>query len=304
MLMNPIRIATRKSRLAVLQAEVVAALLKKKYQGISVELIKIQTQGDIIQSQLANFGGKGLFVKELETALLEYRADIAVHSMKDVPSELPPGLCLPVILQREDPRDAFVSRSNLLLEELPAGSNIGTSSLRRQCQIIARYPLLKLYNLRGNIDSRLSKLDNKECDAVILAVAGLKRLGLDNRITMILEPAIILPAIGQGAIGIECRLDDIQTIELVNPLNDITTYTQVTIERSFSAYFGANCRAPIAGYATIEGSNVLLRGLVGDPNRGIIIYGEIQGKIDENKIGVHLAEMLIARGAKRILMNY
>lgn len=301
---NTLRIATRKSPLALWQAQHVAERLRQTHPDLKVELIGMITRGDkILDSPLAKIGGKGLFVKELEQSLLENRADLAVHSMKDVPMELPAGLVLPVILAREDPRDAFVSHHYVHPDHLPANARIGTSSLRRQCQLAARYPQWRIQSLRGNVGSRLAKLDSGDFDAIILAAAGLKRLGLEQRITLALEPEFSLPAIGQGAIGIECRLEDSRTLALIAALDDPATRIRIGAERAFNIRLQGGCQAPIAGYAVLENSEQLwLRGLVGEPDGRRIIAGEIRGAATEATVlGETLAEELLKRGAATIL---
>jgi hydroxymethylbilane synthase len=261
------------------------------------------TQGDkILDSPLAKIGGKGLFVKELEDGLLNGRADLAVHSMKDVPVTLPAGLHLPVICKREDPRDAFVSRRYQSLDELPHGARVGTSSLRRQCQIKARRPDLEIVSLRGNVNTRLAKLDGGNFDAVILAAAGLLRLGLGERITAYLDPAISLPAVGQGAVGIECRRDDPEVNRLIAVLDDPDTHTCVTAERAMNHRLEGGCQVPIAGHATLNIAILQLHGLVGAPDGGRVIRGEISGPREEaERLGAALAEKLLLRGAASIL---
>ncbi len=303
---NILRIATRKSPLALWQAEHVAERLRQAHPGLTVELVGMLTRGDkILDSPLAKVGGKGLFVKELEQGLLEGRADLAVHSMKDVPIDFPAGLGLSVILAREDPRDAFVSIHYSHPDELPVDARIGTSSLRRQCQLAARYPGWHIGSLRGNVGSRLAKLDVGEFDAIILAAAGLKRLGLTNRITLALEPEFSLPAIGQGAIGVECRLDDRRTRELVTVLDDPATHVRVAAERAFNARLQGGCQVPIAGHAVLENEQIWLRGLVGEPDGSQIVAGEIRGSAgDAERLGAALAEELLERGADDILRRW
>lgn len=298
-----LRIATRKSPLALWQAEHVAARLRALHPGLEVELLGMSTKGDrILDSPLAKVGGKGLFVKELELALLDGSADIAVHSMKDVPVEFPAGLALPVILAREDPRDAFVSNRYAHPDALPAGAVVGTSSLRRQCQLAARYPELVVASLRGNVNSRLGKLDAGEFDAIILAVAGLERLGLHARITCRLEPEVSLPAIGQGAIGIECRNDDARVHALIAGLDDPDTQLRLRAERALNTRLHGGCQVPIAGHALLEGGQLWLRGLVGEPDGSILVRGEMRGPAaDAEQLGIALAEDLLARGARAIL---
>ncbi len=298
-----LRIATRKSPLALWQAEHVAARLRQLHPGLQVELIGMVTRGDqILDSPLAKIGGKGLFVKELEQGLLDGRADLAVHSMKDVPVDFPAGLGLAVILAREDPRDAFVSNAYPHPDALPTDARIGTSSLRRQCQLAARHPGWRIRGLRGNVNSRLAKLDAGEFDAIILAAAGLKRLGLEERITVALAPEFSLPAIGQGAIGVECRLDDVRTQALIAPLDDATTHTRIAAERAFNARLQGGCQVPIAGHALLEQDRIWLRGLVGEPDGSRIVAGEIRGPAtDASALGTALAEDLLGRGAGAIL---
>ncbi len=300
---HTLRIATRKSALALWQAEHVAHRLRTTHPRLQVELIGMLTHGDkILDSPLAKIGGKGLFVKELEQGVLENRADIAVHSMKDVPVDLPDGLGLGAILAREDPRDAFVSRHFATPDELPTQAIVGTSSLRRQCQLAARYPQWQIRSLRGNVNSRLAKLDTGDYDAIILAAAGLKRLGLAERITCLLEPEWSLPAIGQGAIGVECRLDDQRTQELMAALHDPATGLRVSAERAFNARLQGGCQVPIAGYAVLNADELWLRGLVGEPDGGRLLTGEIRGPATAAvSLGSHLAEELLQRGADAIL---
>lgn len=300
---NRIVIATRQSPLALWQAEHVQRRLREAHPGLEVELLKMTTQGDIIlDTPLAKIGGKGLFVKELEEGLLDGRADIAVHSMKDVPVELPDGLHLPVILNREDPRDAFVSNNYDSFEALPQGARLGTSSLRRQCQLSALRPDLKVTSLRGNVGTRLRKLDEGEYDAIILAAAGLMRLELAERITAKISTDTCLPAIGQGAVGIECRSDDPRVNDLIRVLDDETTHIRVAAERALNHRLEGGCQVPIGGHAEIDGNTLRLRALVGSPDGAEIITGEVSGTLDEaEKMGVALADDLLSRGADRIL---
>ena len=300
---DTLRIATRKSQLALWQAEYVRDVLLQYHPDLNVELVKMTTEGDrILDTPLAKVGGKGLFVKELETGLLNGDADIAVHSMKDVPVELPEGLHLSVICPREDPRDAFVSNEYSLFEDLPKGARLGTSSLRRQCQLAAHRPDLNIIDLRGNVNTRLQKLDDGNYDAIILAAAGLKRLGMEDRITECLSPEISLPAIGQGAVGIECRQDDDWVNELLAPLNDRDTAIRVRAERSLNHRLHGGCQVPIAGYAELDHGVILLRGLVGMVDGSQIIHGEIAGQPEDAEyLGRVLAEDLLSRGADEIL---
>ncbi|ABZ78457.1 porphobilinogen deaminase [Shewanella halifaxensis HAW-EB4] len=300
---NLIRIATRKSPLAMWQAEFVKAELEKIHEGLTVELLPMSTKGDIIlDTPLAKVGGKGLFVKELEVAMLEGKADIAVHSMKDVPVEFPEGLGLEVICEREDPRDAFVSNTYKTIEDLPQGAVVGTSSLRRQCQIRAARPDLVIKDLRGNVGTRLAKLDAGNYDAIILAAAGLKRLKLEERIASFISAEQSLPANGQGAVGIECRTDDARVKALLAPLEHAETRMRVTAERAMNTRLEGGCQVPIGAYAEIDGDTLSLRGLVGNPDGSQIITAASSGnKADAEKLGVALAEELLAKGAKTIL---
>lgn len=303
MLDNVLRIATRQSPLALWQAHYVKDRLMACHPGLQVELVPLVTKGDVIlDTPLAKVGGKGLFVKELETALLENRADIAVHSMKDVPVEFPPGLGLVTICEREDPRDAFVSNQFDSLDALPEGSVVGTSSLRRQCQIAELRPDLIIRSLRGNVGTRLSKLDKGEYDAIILAVAGLKRLQLPDRVRVALPPELSLPAVGQGAVGIECRLDDQHTRDLLAPLNHDETAIRVLAERAMNTRLEGGCQVPIGSYAELFDGELWLRALVGSPDGEQVIRGERRGKPeDAEQLGVALADELLERGARAIL---
>ncbi|MDH5544829.1 MAG: hydroxymethylbilane synthase [Gammaproteobacteria bacterium] len=298
-----IRIATRKSPLALWQAEFVKARLEHFHPGVQVELVKMVTQGDkILDAPLAKVGGKGLFVKELEVGMLEGNADIAVHSMKDVPVEFPDGLHLATICEREDPRDAFVSNTFSSFDELPHGARVGTSSLRRQCQIMALRPDLEIVTLRGNVNTRLQKLDDGEYDAIILAAAGLKRLGFNDRIKECIDPLKSLPAIGQGAVGIECRSDDEYINTLLAPLNHEKTSIRVRAERAMNNRLEGGCQVPIGGYAELDHGVIVLRGLVGRPDGSEIIRGDISGRPeDAEELGRVLADDLLSRGAKEIL---
>lgn len=298
-----LRIATRKSALALWQAEYVKAQLEKFHPNLVVELVPMTTKGDIIlDTPLAKVGGKGLFVKELEVAMLEGRADIAVHSMKDVPVEFPEGLGLSVICPREDPRDAFVSNTYQALSDLPEGAIVGTSSLRRQCQLKAMRPDLEIRDLRGNVNTRLQKLDNGEYDAIILAAAGLLRLEMPNRIAQFIEPEVMLPANGQGAVGIECRLNDERIVSLLAPLEDKTTRIRVLAERAMNRKLQGGCQVPIGSYATIDNQQLFLRGLVGSIDGNNILRADISGGIEQAEVlGEQLADQLLALGADKIL---
>ena len=300
-----LKIATRQSPLALWQANFVKNRLEDLYPQIKVKLISMVTKGDVIlDTPLAKIGGKGLFVKELENALLEKCADIAVHSMKDVPMQFPKGLGLSVICKREDPRDAFVSNKYQSLDELPQGSIVGTSSLRRQCQLKQLRPDLDIRSLRGNVGTRLTKLDNGDYDAIILAAAGLIRLGMPNRITSFIEATQFLPAAGQGAVGIECRTDDTAVQALLAPLADPETTACVLAERAMNAHLQGGCQVPIGGYAVLENNHIYLRALVGALDGSKIIYAEGKNTLENAEIlGVQIAEKLLAQGADRILAD-
>lgn len=302
---SPVRIATRRSALARRQAEAVATALEAAWPGLETELVGLRTEGDRITDRpLAAVGGKGLFVKALEEALLDGRADIAVHSMKDVPgdAECPEGLHLPVIVARECPFDAFVSTRYAHPEELPEGAVIGTCSLRRAGQLLHRLPGRVVRDLRGNVDTRLAKLDAGAFDAIVLAAAGLERLGLDERISARLEPDLCLPAIGQGAIGIECRRGDADIEAAIAPLADTATVRCVRAERALSRGLGASCLSPIAGYGEIEGELLRLRGRVAAADGSALIAGERRGRpADAERVGAELAAELLERGAGGLL---
>jgi hydroxymethylbilane synthase len=298
-----LRIATRQSPLALWQAEFVKAELERIHPELTVELVPMVTRGDkILDTPLAKIGGKGLFVKELELAMLENRADIAVHSMKDVPMEFPEGLGLSVICEREDPRDAFVSNQYKDIQSLPQGATVGTCSLRRQCQLKAKRPDIKILDLRGNVGTRLSKLDDGQYDAIILAAAGLKRLELSDRIAHELEPDWMLPAGGQGAVGIECRTDDQKTLDYLAPLNHPTTASRVIAERAVNHSLQGGCQVPIGVYATINHQTIHIKGLVGEVDGSRIIEDEISGDVESaDALGIELANKLLAAGAGEIL---
>jgi hydroxymethylbilane synthase len=298
-----IRIATRKSPLAMWQAEHVADELKRRHAGLMVEIIGMTTRGDkILDAPLAKVGGKGLFVKELEQGMLAGEADIAVHSMKDVPVDFPEGLHLAVIMDREDPLDAFVSNRYDGLGGLPEGACVGTSSLRRQCQLAARRPDLRIEPLRGNVNTRLRRLDEGEYDAIILAAAGLKRLGFGERIRARIAVEDSLPAIGQGAIGIECRSDDERVHALIAPLHHAATAERVLAERAMNHRLQGGCQVPIAGHAVHEDEQLWLRGLVGTPDGTRLLRAERRAPGSEAEaLGQALADDLIAQGADAIL---
>lgn len=302
---HTVRIATRKSPLALWQAEFIKAELERHHPGIQVELIGMTSRGDkILDVPLAKVGGKGLFVKELEQALLEGSADIAVHSMKDVPMEFPEGLGLVTICEREKPTDAFVSNNYASLDSLPKGSIVGTSSLRRETQLRELRPDLKINFLRGNVNTRLAKLDAGEYDAIILASAGLIRLKMENRVRQHIAPEQSLPAGGQGAVGIECRTDDAATIELLKPLHHAKTATCVLAERAMNRRLEGGCQVPIACYAVLESEQIFLRGLVGRPDGSLVLRDEIRGNATEaEQLGIILADRLLAAGADHILRD-
>jgi hydroxymethylbilane synthase len=306
----PLRIATRKSQLALWQAEHVSALLRAAHPGLQIELVPLLTQGDRIQDRtLAAIGGKGLFIKELEVALEDLRADIAVHSMKDVPADLPHGLIIGAVLKRADPRDALVSASGIArLEDLPRGAVMGTSSLRRQAQIRALRPDLNIESLRGNVDTRLRKLDagqdsgGKRLDAIVLACAGLIRLGLESRITARLDPKICLPAVTQGVIGIECRQSDSSTLEFLRTLEDPATRKVMDAERAFAARLGGSCQSPIAAYAELDANRITLHGLVAEPDGSRLLKDTVSGSAENPAaLGRQLAERILAAGASPLL---
>ncbi|MFT5930923.1 MAG: hydroxymethylbilane synthase [Oceanospirillaceae bacterium] len=301
--MTTIRIATRESQLALWQAYFIKAELERHHPGIIVEILGMKTKGDkILDVPLAKVGGKGLFVKELEQAMLEDRADIAVHSMKDVPMEFPEGLGLSVICEREDPSDAFVSNHYNNLDELPKGAKVGTSSLRRQLQIKALRPDLQLLDLRGNVNTRLAKLDAGQYDAIILASAGLMRLEFHQRIQSRLTDEQCLPAGGQGAVGVECRLSDTATMALLAPLHHADTADRVMAERALNKRLEGGCQVPIACFAELEGDHLWLRGLVGEVDGSRVLTTEIRGpRTQAENLGITAAEDLLAQGAGEIL---
>lgn len=301
--MKTLKIATRQSPLALWQAEHIRARLQELHPDLTVELVKFVTQGDkILDTPLAKIGGKGLFVKELEAALLDSRADLAVHSMKDVPMALPEGLTLAVICEREDPLDAFVSNHFEKFADLPQGARVGTSSLRRKSQILKQRPDLQIIDLRGNVGTRLGKLDDGQYDAIILASAGLKRLGLENRIRHTIEPNVSLPAVGQGALGLECRADDQDVLALIQPLLHIETDVCVRAERAFNAYLEGGCQVPIAGYATLQDGKIHIEGRVGSPDGQTLLRAEMTDEAhNAQQLGENLARNLLEQGAGDLL---
>ena len=301
--MSTLKIGTRKSKLALAQSEWVKNKIESRHPGMKVELVKITTTGDrILDSPLSKIGGKGLFVKEIEEALFSGKIDLAVHSMKDVPAELPEGLMLSTFPQREIPFDALISSGNRTLQELPEGARLGTSSLRRAAQLLYARPDLNIMPLRGNVDTRLRKLDSGELDSIVLAAAGLKRLSNFERTSQLLEPEVVLPAIGQGALGIEVRSGDRETIETMDFLNHRETEISVKAERAFLKRLEGGCQVPIGGYATLNGNNIRLDGLVSEIDGSRIIRDFMTGPSeDAEEIGRKLAERVLEAGADRIL---
>ncbi len=298
-----LRIATRKSALALWQTEHVAARLRDIHPDLAIELVPLSTRGDeILDRSLASIGGKGLFLKELEVAIEEGRADCAVHSLKDVPMELEAPFALAAILERADPFDAFVSNRHACLDALPAGARVGTSSLRRQVQLRARRPDLELRDLRGNVNTRLARLDAGEYDAILLACAGLMRLGFDTRIRDRLAPPDFLPAAAQGAIAVECRADDAATRALLAPLEHAPTRRCVDVERAMNLRLGGSCQFPIAAFCTESDGRWKLQALVGDRRGSELLRAEAQADAaGRDALGVRVAEDLLARGADRLL---
>ena len=302
-MIRALRIATRRSRLALWQAEHVKARLEALRPGLRIELVALSTRGDeLLDVSLAKVGGKGLFVKELETAIAEGRADVAVHSMKDVPAALPPGFVLAAVLAREDPRDAFVSLTHENPAALPAGAVVGTSSLRRQAQIAARHPALEIRPLRGNVETRIAKLDRGEYAAIVLAAAGLKRLGLAARIRSILSIEDCLPAAGQGALGVECLAGRADLLDLLEPLEDPESSACVRAERQVNLALGGSCTIPLGAYAHIAGGKMRLRALVASPDGRRAARAEGEGEArDAEALGLRVAALLRERGAGEIL---
>ena len=302
-MIKTLKIATRQSPLALWQAEHIRERLETLHAGLKVELVTFVTQGDkILDTPLAKIGGKGLFVKELEAALLDGRADLAVHSMKDVPMQLPEGLELAVICEREDPFDAFVSNQYAHFDDLPQGAKLGTSSLRRKSQILKQRPDLDVIDLRGNVGTRLLKLDAGQYDAIILASAGLKRLNLHDRIRHTLTAEVSLPAVGQGALGLECRSQDQQVLDLIMPLMHQDSNACVRAERAFNAYLEGGCQVPIAGFATLENDQLQLEGRVGSVDGQVLLQALVSGHPnDAEQLGVELAKKLLDQGAGELL---
>lgn len=302
---EPVRIATRKSPLALWQANHVADLLRRQH-GVAVTLLELTTEGDrFLGAPLSQIGGKGLFVKEIEQALLDGRADLAVHSLKDMTSVLPDGLELAALPEREDPRDAFVGREGAKLTGLPAGTVVGTSSLRRTCQLLERRPDLRIQSLRGNVQTRLQRMEEHRMGGAVLALAGLKRLGLDGRVTELLSPEESLPAVGQGVLALQCRSDDRRMKTLLAPIDHAPTRAAVRAERALLAKLEGGCTVPLAGYAVLRDGALHLRGLVGRPDGTEVVRGERRGPIAEAEaLGESLAEELLARGGREILRGF
>jgi len=300
---RPLRIATRKSALALWQANFIKTELEKAHPGLLVELVPLMTTGDkILDVPLAKVGGKGLFTKEIEQALIDDRADLAVHSMKDVPTQRAPGLMLAGTGEREDVRDALVSRRVTSVEQLPLGARVGTSSLRRQAQLLHLRPDLEIVSIRGNVQTRMSKIQELDLEAVVLAAAGLRRLGFEDRITQYIPPAISLPAIAQGSLALEVRADDALTLERIAIFHHEPTHVAVTAERAFLARLEGGCQVPIAGLAQIEGGRVVMEGLVGSVDGKVLIRDRGEGPVAEaERVGRELAEKILDRGGRAIL---
>ena len=301
--MTTIRIGTRKSQLALWQAEFVRNQLRVFHPGLAVELVTMNTEGDrILDRTLAKIGGKGLFTQELEQGLTERRIDLAVHSMKDVTVSLPEGLHIASICEREDPRDAFVSNTYADLASLPPGARVGTASLRRQSQLRNAYPQLHLSDLRGNVNTRLARLDAGEFDAIILAAAGLRRLDFGARIRAYLDIDSSLPAVGQGAVGIECRADDSAINRLIAPLNHAPTHLCLRAERAMNAHLQGGCQVPIGGFAELHAEVLHMRGFVGAPDGSRVLRAEMRGSVQQaERIGISVASELLAQGAQELL---
>jgi hydroxymethylbilane synthase len=300
---TPLRIATRRSKLAMWQAEHVQSLLRAAHPGLPVELVPMSTQGDrVLDRALAEVGGKGLFVKELEVAMQEGRADFAVHSMKDVPSELPAGFAIVAVLPRANPLDAFISRRYRRFAELPQGARVGTSSPRRQSQLRQARPDLRLELLRGNVDTRLRRLDEGELDAILLACAGLERLGIAHHVTEQLSLELSLPAVGQGVIGIECRADDARSRAALAALHHPESFTRLNAERAFAAKLGGSCHSPIAAHASLDGGTLTVRGFIGAPDGSETYRDQVSGPATEaERLGRELAGRMQAAGAETLL---
>lgn len=303
MAVDRLRIATRRSALALWQAEHVAAALRAAHPGLAVELVPLSTRGDeILETSLALIGGKGLFTQALENAMLEGRADLAVHSLKDIPALLPDGMVLAAVLEAADPLDALVSIGHASVSALPPGARVGSSSLRREAQLRHRFPALVFVGLRGNVNTRLAKLDAGDYDAIILAAAGLQRLGLANRVRERIDPAVCLPAIGQGVLAVECRADDAETRSLVAALEHPPTRARVSAERTVNRVLHGSCQAPVAAYATRAGDALTLRARVGSPDGHTLLESVASGPADDPvALGERAAESLLAQGAAAVL---
>jgi hydroxymethylbilane synthase len=303
--MHTLRLATRNSPLALKQAELIKLALEQTHTNLHIEVIGFTTTGDrLLGTPLASQGGKGLFVKELEQALLNQNADLAVHSVKDMPVQSASGLMLAAICKRADARDAFISNHYMKLEDLPLGASIGTASLRRQCQLKAVRPDLIVHSLRGNVNSRIQKLDAEQFDAIILAAAGLTRLGLSTRISSYLDVQQFIPAVGQGALGLECRRNDPHTLELVQALNHPPSYYCIMAERAMNRHLQGGCQVPIGAYATIEDKELILKGMVGKIDGSILLTSQSKGcPADAEKIGMQVAKELLLQGAGNILQE-
>ena len=301
--MNKIRIGTRKSPLALWQAYFIRDELLARHPSLECEIVKLSTEGDrILDTPLAKIGGKGLFIKELEQALIDGRVDIAVHSMKDVTVDLPEELHIPVICQREEPWDAFVSNQHEHFIDLPQGARLGTSSMRRQMQLKAARPDLEVVSLRGNVNTRLAKLDAGEFDAIILAAAGLIRLEMPERIKEALPPELCLPAVAQGAVGVECRKNDDETLALLMHLDHPPTHARVIAERAMNATLEGGCQVPIAGFSEIHEDTLHLRGIVGTPDGSLLLHADVAGLTrDAEEVGQEVAKQLLKKGAAEIL---
>jgi len=301
--MTTLRIATRKSPLALWQAEHVGSLLRKNFPDLEIALLPMATEGDkLLDAPLAKVGGKGLFIKELERSLLAGDADIAVHSLKDVPMEIPDGLALPVFLARGDPHDGLVCQHHDSLAALPAGARVGTSSLRRKCQLLATRPDLRVLTVRGGVQTRLAKLDAGDFDALLLAVAGLRRLGLGQRVVEVLAPEVILPAVGQGVLGIECRRGDEDAESLIATLHDADSADRVAAERAMNRKLGGGCQVPIAGFAELDGEELSLRALVASTDGRRVLRAHGRAPRDQGELlGGSVADDLLSQGAGEIL---
>lgn len=303
--MNNLKVGTRGSVLALWQAEWVQARLKSLHPGLDVDIIKIKTTGDkILDVPLAQVGGKGLFVKEIETALLEKRIDLAVHSMKDMPAEVPPGLCIGAVPERENPRDVLISGGGHGFNDLPEGARVGTSSLRRSAQLRHLRPDVRVHPLRGNLDTRLRKLESENLHAIILAAAGVRRLGLEDRITEYIPESVMLPAIGQGALSIEVRKDDERVRDLIAPLDHRETRLAVDTERAFLARLEGGCQVPIAAMAEVRDEQITLTGMVAEIDGSVLIRKIISGTVDKRvELGIELADRLLEAGGREILQR-